>query len=79
MCGQRFNRPDQADPGIVDDNVQPAELSVNSATGTLATSSKAFDEGTFSFGVRIMAASVRPKCRLHCGVTSAERLQGAAG
>jgi len=23
--------------------------------------------------------AVRPKCRLHCGVTSAERLQGAAG
>jgi hypothetical protein len=29
MCGRRLNRPDQADPGIVDENVQPAEVRVS--------------------------------------------------
>ena len=33
MCGLRFNRPDQADPGIVDENVQPAEVSVSLRNG----------------------------------------------
>jgi AcrR family transcriptional regulator len=49
--------PTQADPGIVDENVQPhSVLLIFSEAGTRATSSNAFDEGTFSFGVRIMAA-----------------------
>jgi len=29
MCGQRLNRPDQVEPGIVDENVQSAEVNVS--------------------------------------------------